>query len=104
MPSALNNQIAVDQKLAKELAAGRLAGPFIAAPFHPFRVSPLGLVPKKSPGEFRLIHHLSFPRGSSVNDGMAPENTSVHYATVNNGRYHFPLNPVKPSEILPRYI
>ena len=82
MPSALNNQIAVDQKLAKELAAGRLAGPFIAAPFHPFRVSPLGLVPKKSPGEFRLIHHLSFPRGSSVNDGMAPENTSVHYATV----------------------
>ena len=78
----LNNQIAVDQKLAKELPAGRLAGPFIAAPFHPFRVSPLGLVPKKSPGEFCLIHHLSFPRGSSVNDGMAPENTSVHYATV----------------------
>lgn len=66
MPSALNNQSAVDQKLSKELAAGRLAGPFIAAPFHPFRVSPFGLVPKKSPGEFRLIHHLSFPRGSSV--------------------------------------
>ena len=29
-----------------------------------------------------MIHHLSFPRGSSVNDGIAPENTSVHYATV----------------------
>ena len=82
LPSALNNQIAVDQKLSKELAAGRLAGPFVVAPFHPFRVSPLGLVPKKSPGEFRLIHHLSFPRRSSVNDGMALENTSVHYATV----------------------
>ena len=51
-------------------------------PFHPFRVSPLGLVPKKSPGEFRLIHHLSFPRGYSVNDGIGPEDTSVHYATV----------------------
>jgi hypothetical protein len=82
LPSALNNQSAVDQKLSKELAASRLAGPFIAAPFHPFRVSPLGLVPKKSPGEFCLIHHLSFPRGSSVNDGMTPDNTSVHYATV----------------------
>jgi hypothetical protein len=82
LPSALNNQSAVDQKLSKELAAGRLAGPFIAAPFHPFRVSPFGLVPKKSPGEFRLIHHLSFPRGSSVNDGMTPDNTSAHYATV----------------------
>jgi hypothetical protein len=29
-----------------------------------------------------LIHHLSFPRGSSVNDAIATENTSVHYATV----------------------
>jgi hypothetical protein len=48
LPSALNNQSAVDQKLSKELAAGRLAGPFIAAPLHPFRVSPLGLVPKVS--------------------------------------------------------
>ena len=82
LPSALANPTVVDQKLAKELSALRLAGPFTAAPFHPFRVSPLGLVPKKTIGEFRLIHHLSFPRGSSVNDGIATENTSVHYATV----------------------
>ena len=34
------------------------------------------------PGEFRLIHHLSFPKGSSVNDGIPPEHTSVHYATI----------------------
>ena len=82
LPSALANPTVVDKKLAKELSALRLAGPFTAAPFRPFRVSPLGLVPKKTIGEFRLIHHLSFPRGSSVNDGIATENTSVHYATV----------------------
>ena len=82
LPSALANSNVVDQKLSKELAACRIAGPFPTAPFHPFRVSPLGLVPKKTPGEFRLIHHLSFPRGASVNDGIAPEDTSVHYATV----------------------
>ena len=82
LPSALANPTVVDQKLAKELAALRLAGPFTTPPFHPFRVSPLGLVPKKIFGEFRLIHHLSFPRGSSVNNGIATENTSVHYATV----------------------
>ena len=82
MTWALAHQNVVSQKLSKELVAGRIAGPFHAMPFHPFRVSPMGLVPKKSPGEFRLIHHLSFPRGSSVNDGIGPEDTSVHYATV----------------------
>ena len=47
-----------------------------------FQVSPLGLAPKKSPGEFRLIPHLSFPKGSSLNDGISPKNTRVSYATV----------------------
>ena len=47
----------------------------------PFEFLPLVLY-RKSPGEFRLIHHLSFPRGLSVNEGMTPDNTSVHYATV----------------------
>ena len=53
-------------------------------PFPSFRVSPLGVVPKKAPGEFRLIHHLSYPRGSSVNDSIPPEFSSVYYATIGN--------------------
>ena len=61
-----------------------MAGPFAAPPFHSFCVSPLGLVPKKTPGDFRLIHHLSFPKGASVNDGIFAENTSVRYATVSD--------------------
>ena len=44
----------------------------------------LGLVPKKTPGEFRLIHHLSFPRGLSVNDGIPEEHSTVSYATIND--------------------
>ena len=80
--SALQNPAAVDAKISKELAAHRLAGPFSSPPFPVFRVSPLGLIPKKTPGEFRLIHHLSFPNGSSLNDGISPVNTSVSYATV----------------------
>lgn len=78
----------VDTKITKELEAGRLAGPFQVRPFHPFRVSPLGVVPKKTPGEFCLIHHLSYPRGSSVNDGISPEHTSVSYATISNAIQH----------------
>ena len=49
-----------------------------------FRVSPLGVVPKKAPGEYRLIHHLSFPHGASVNDGISTENSFVQYARVDD--------------------
>ena len=80
--SAVQNPSVVDHKIARELDSHRLAGPFPFQPFPVFRISPLGLVPKKTPGEFRLIHHLSFPRGSSVNDGISSEHTSVSYATV----------------------
>ncbi|OCT91870.1 hypothetical protein XELAEV_18014927mg [Xenopus laevis] len=33
----------------------------------------VGLVPKKEPWMFRLIHHLSYPHGLSINDGIDPE-------------------------------
>lgn len=80
--SAREHPDIVSSKIDKELEAHRLAGPFHSSPFAEFRVSPLGVVPKKAPGEFRMIHHLSYPHGSSVNDGILPENTAVHYATI----------------------
>ena len=61
------------------MEAGRVAGPFQTEPFTDFRVSPLGLVPKKQPGEYRLIHHLSYPEGDSINDYIDPEFCSVQY-------------------------
>jgi len=82
--SALQNPRVVSAKLSKELEAHRLAGPFSSPPFPIFRISPLGLVPKKVKGEFRLIHHLSYPRGSSLNDGISSEYTTVSYAIVEN--------------------
>ena len=66
----MDNPTSVNDKLSKELAAGRIVGPFDSPPFETFRVSPLGIVPKKLPGKFRLIHHLSYPEGLSVNDGI----------------------------------
>ena len=42
----------------------------------------LGVVPKKTLGEFRMIHHLSYPEGSSVNDFIPKEMSSVQYATI----------------------
>ena len=73
--SALNNPEAVDAKLQKELEAHRLAGPFQSPPLSAFWISPLGLIPKKVQGIFRLIHHLSFPTGLSVNDAISSDHT-----------------------------
>ena len=36
----------IKDKLGKEIAAGRIAGPYDAPPFHPFHISPLALRPK----------------------------------------------------------
>lgn len=82
--SALEHIDIVDKKIAAELTANRIAGPFIDPPLDNFVSSPLGVVPKKLPGSFRLIHHLSFPHGSSVNDGIPSESVSVKYATLDD--------------------
>ena len=79
--SANQNPSIVRLKLAKELAEDRIAGPFPEAPFKNFRVSPIGLVEKKTKGDFRLIHHLSYPRGDSVNYFIDPELCSVQYTS-----------------------
>ena len=64
----------------KEIKAGRAVGPFRAPPFPNFRTLPIGIVPKKAPNEFRLIHHLSYPKGLSVNDSIPEECSSIHHA------------------------
>jgi hypothetical protein len=46
------------------------------------QLSPLGLVEKKTPGTYRIIHHLFFPEGSSINDGIPEEDSHVQYATI----------------------
>ena len=67
------------QKIKAEIAAGRVAGPYANRPIPTLRVSPLGLVPKKEPNKFRLIHHLSYPPGNSLNDFIDPKLCSVQY-------------------------
>ena len=84
LKSTLANPASVNDKLSKELTAGRIVGPFDVPPFEPSRISPLGIVPKKWPGELRLIHHLSYPAGSSINDGIPSEVATVRYATIDD--------------------
>ncbi|XP_044134386.1 uncharacterized protein LOC122945814 isoform X1 [Bufo gargarizans] len=71
----------VKEKIESEILAGRIAGPFDSPPFLNFRISPLALVPKKEPNSFRLIHNLSYPKFSSLNDEMEKNKASVKYSS-----------------------
>ncbi|XP_069109712.1 uncharacterized protein [Argopecten irradians] len=82
--SALENIDVLKNKISKELDSGRCMGPFSYPPFPDLQVSPLGLVPKKEPNEFRVIHHLSFPAGTSINDGISHENSTVTYQSIDD--------------------
>ena len=77
--SALQNPRAESAELSTKLDAHRLAGHLSSPPFPVFRISPLGLVPNKVKGEFCLILHFPYPRGSSLNDGITSDYTTFSY-------------------------
>ena len=70
-PSAIN-------LLLKDVSAALLAL-FSLPPFHNLILSPLAIVPKRDPGEFRLLHDLSFPKHNSVNSHIPRDFTTVQF-------------------------
>ena len=85
MQSASEHPDIVDAYLAAELAAHRLAGPFVAPPLPGLHVSPFGVIPKNhQPGKWRLILDLSSPQGGSANDGIPKDPFSLHYVSVDD--------------------
>ena len=79
---ALSHSDIIAAKIRKECDVGRLVGPFTTSPFRNFRTSPLSLVPKEDPNEYGLIHHLSFPEDSLVNDFIPDCYATVQYASI----------------------
>lgn len=75
-------ELLVSQRLQQELKAKRIAGPYSDPPFVNLQVSPLGLVLKKASGEFRLIHHLSYSEGNSINDHIPNHLCTVQYQSI----------------------
>ena len=64
----VGNKTILWNKVMKEVKLKRFAGPFKTVPFCNYIQSPIGLVPKDSGNDVRLIFHLSYPKtGSSVN-------------------------------------
>ena len=81
LKSAIQHPEVVDKNISKELKAGRIAGPFKMIPFDKFQLNPIGVVPKKTPGSFRMITNLSSPQGNSINDNISDIFSKVNYAS-----------------------
>ena len=82
--SALRHKEAITAKINKELQAGRIEGPYQSIPYNNYQVSALCAAEKKQPGEYRLIHDLSWPKGDSVNDQIEVKKGKVHYQSMDN--------------------
>ena len=73
----------IEEKINKENSLGRFSGPYEIPPYDNFIISPLGLREKKVPGEYRVIHNLSYPYDeTSVNANIPREEATVQYASI----------------------
>ena len=82
LSSAYENPEVVNKYLNSEIDSSRIIGPFDRPPFSNFQINPLGVVPKKESGKFRIINDLSNPAGDSINDKIDRVFTEVQYASV----------------------
>jgi hypothetical protein len=81
LTSATADPSTLSLDIARERSHQRIMQVPAPAPATHFICSPLGLVPKGS-GGWRRIHHLSYPRGSSVNDHIPADWAALEYTTV----------------------
>jgi len=81
LKSASERPEPLQENIAKELRLGRLLGPLQSPPVHA-KISPLGIVPKPRSDKFRTIYHLSYPYGTSVNDGQYHEDLHTEYDLI----------------------
>ena len=79
--AALHPQV-VEEYLSKEWSAGRIVGPLPLQEFSFVQISPFGVIPKSTPGKWRLILDLSSPHGKSVNDRIDRRLCSLTYTKV----------------------
>lgn len=71
----------LDEDLQAQISADRVTRLDIMPEY--LMSSPLGIVPKSN-GKWRRIHHLSHPRGSSVNCNIAEEHGALEYTTFDD--------------------
>ena len=83
--SAYQHPEIVDAYLANEVALGRVAGPFHSPPLPNLHINSFGVIPKKGqPNKWHPILDMSSPLGSSVNEGINPNDYPLQYIRVDD--------------------
>ena len=82
MKSALDNPHVIRDYLCTECEAGRVIGPLDPSCHQNIHTNRFGVIPKSTPGKWRLIVDMSSPEGGSVNDGIREAWCSLSYAMV----------------------
>ncbi|XP_068698004.1 uncharacterized protein [Montipora foliosa] len=82
--SAAQHPDVVSFNLHKEIALGRVAGPYPSPPLPKFQCHLVGVIPKKHSTEWRTIYHLSYPLGASINDHIPKDPYSLSYVRVDD--------------------
>ena len=82
MPSAQKQAAVVEEYLGMECAEGRMVGPLDPNGWPCIHVNSFGVIPKSSPGRWRLITNLLALLHGSVNDGISKELSSLSYISV----------------------
>ena len=85
LKSTLDHPTVIDDYLQHELSLGRISGPYLPSMCPDVHINRFGVIPKNNqPDKWRLITDLSYPSGSSVNDGIPSELCSLTYVTIDN--------------------
>ena len=82
MKSALDNPEVIRDYLHMELKEGRIVGPLDPEKHPDIHTSRFGVIPKSTPGKWRLIVDMSLSEGGSVNNGIQELWCLLSYATV----------------------
>ena len=82
MPSAEEKAEVVHDYLQTEVSAGHVLGLLDPADYPQVHTSRFGVIPKSTPGKWRLIVDMSSPDGLSVNDGIKESLCSLSYVTI----------------------
>ena len=79
LPAASAHREVVSGYLEKECNLGRVVEP-LPEKERKVHISPIGVIPKKTPGKWRLIVDLSSPRNRSVNAVIDEDISSLSYS------------------------
>ena len=74
----------VNEYLMAECCEGRVLGLLDPSRLTHIQISRICVVPKNTPGKWRLIVDMSSPEGFSVNDGIPGALCSLFYVTIND--------------------